>query len=166
MVEGTKTFNVMLTNALVANFGTGAPTNGLVLIYPTNAVLSIADDDSYGQLNFSPTNINVLQNGGQAMVTVTRTGGTVGTESVSYSTANGAGAGCRHCSRRWRGPTTGPTNGTLTFGPGVTSQTFTVPIYYTPAETNAANRVVALTLFNPNPADDHQWKSVPQDRRR
>ena len=34
----------------------------------------------------------------------------------------------------------------------MTSQTFIVPIYYTPAETNAANRVITLTLSNPNPA--------------
>jgi hypothetical protein len=33
----------------------------------------------------------------------------------------------------------------------VTSQTFVVPIYYTPAETNAATRVINLTLSNPNP---------------
>ena len=151
VVEGTKTVNVMLTNALVANFGTGAPTNGLVLIYPTNAVLSIADDDSYGQLNFYASNISVLQNSGQAIVTVTRTGGTVGTISASYSTANGAGL-VPPLQPALAGTNYGATNGTLIFGDGATSQTFTVPIYYTPSETNAANRVVALTLFNPNPA--------------
>ena len=91
MVEGTKTFNVILTNAIVANNGSGAPTNSYVLIYPSNAVVSIADDDFYGQLNFSPTNVNVLQNGGQVMVTVVRTGGTVGTITVGYATANGSG---------------------------------------------------------------------------
>ena len=53
VVEGTKTFNVILTNAQVANNGSGAPTNALALIPPSSAVVSIADDDSYGQLNFS-----------------------------------------------------------------------------------------------------------------
>ena len=53
VVEGTKTFNVILTNAVVANNGSGAPTNNLVVIYPSNAVVSIADDDFYGQLNFA-----------------------------------------------------------------------------------------------------------------
>jgi uncharacterized repeat protein (TIGR01451 family)/uncharacterized delta-60 repeat protein len=150
VVEGTKTFNVILTNALVGNTGSGAPTNNLVLIYPTNAVVSIADDDSYGQLNFSPTNINILQNGGAATVTVVRSAGTDGTISVSYSTANGAGLVAPQ-QPALAGTNYGATKGTLTFGPGVTSQTFSVPIYYTPAETNAATRVVDLTLSNPNP---------------
>ena len=151
VVEGTKTFNVYLTNAVVANNGSGAPTNSLVLIYPTNAVVSIADDDFYGQLNFSPTNVNVLQNGGQVMMTVVRSGGTAGTASVNFATANGIGV-VPPLQPALAGTNYGATNGTLTFGPGVTSQSITVPIYYTPAESSAANRVAAVTLFNPNPA--------------
>jgi uncharacterized delta-60 repeat protein/uncharacterized repeat protein (TIGR01451 family) len=152
VVEGTKTFNVILTNAQVANNGTGAPTNKLVLIYPSNAVVSIADNDFYGQLNFAPTNINVLQSGGQALVTVVRSGGVVGTETVNFSTANpGAGSLLAPLVPALAGTNYGATNGTLTFGPGVTSQTFVVPIYYTPAEANAATRVINLTLSNPNP---------------
>ena len=83
-------------------------------------------------------------------ITVVRTRGTVGTLSVNYATANGSGlvppllpaiAGTNYAS----------TNGTLIFGDGVTSQSFTVPIINTPAETNVANRVVSLSLYNPNP---------------
>jgi uncharacterized delta-60 repeat protein/uncharacterized repeat protein (TIGR01451 family) len=150
VVEGTKTFNVILTNAIVANNGSGAPTNSLVLLYPTNAVVSIADDDFYGQLNFSPTNVNVLQNGGSVTVTVSRSGGTVGTISVNFSTANGAGLLAPFLPAL-AGTNYGATNGTLVFGPGVTSQSFSIPIYYTPAETNAANRIINVTLSNPNP---------------
>jgi uncharacterized delta-60 repeat protein/uncharacterized repeat protein (TIGR01451 family) len=150
VVEGTRTVNVKLTNALVADFGTGAPTNSLVLISPTNAVLSIADDDSYGTVAFAPGNVNVLQNGGSVLVTVARTGGTVGTISVNFATANASGlvlplqpavANVNYV----------PTNGTLTFGPGVTSQSFRIPILYTPSEASAANRVIAVNLSNPNP---------------
>ena len=150
VVESNKTLNVILTNPIVANNGSGAPTNQLVLINPTNAVVTIVNDDSYGQLNFSPTNVNVLQDGGQVIVTVVRTLGTVGTVSVNFSTANGSGL--PPLQPALAGTNYGATNGTLTFGPGVTSQSFTIPIYYTPAETNAANRVIALKLSNPNPA--------------
>ena len=150
VVETNKSFNVILTNAIVANNGSGAPTNLLVLYPPTNEVVTIVNNDSYGQLNFSPTNVNVLQDGGQVIVTVARTGGTVGTVSANFSTANGSGL-TPPLQPALAGTNYGKTNGTLTFGPGVTSQSFTIPIYYTPAETNAANRVIALTLSNPNP---------------
>ena len=70
--------------------------------------------------------------------------------SVNFSTANGSGL--PPLQPALAGTNYGATNGTLTFGPGVTSQSFTIPIYYTPAETNAANRVIALKLSNPNPA--------------
>ncbi|MGA2540612.1 MAG: Calx-beta domain-containing protein [Verrucomicrobiota bacterium] len=151
VVEGTKSFAVYLTNAYVPPVGNGGQTNNsLVLIYPSSAVVNIADDDFYGQLNLAPTNINVLQNAGQVLVTVARTGGTVGTISVNYATANGSGL-IPPLQPAQAGTNYGATNGTLIFGDGVTSQTFTVPIYYTPTESNAANRVISLTLSNPNP---------------
>jgi uncharacterized repeat protein (TIGR01451 family)/uncharacterized delta-60 repeat protein len=161
VVEGTKTFNVILTNAQVANNGSGAPTNSLVLIYPTNAPVSIVDDDSYGQLSFYPTNINVLQNGGQAIVTVARSGGTVGTISATYSTSNGTNL-LAPLQPALAGTNYGVANGIITFGPGVSSQTFIVPIYYTPAETNAANRVINLTLSNPNPSSITNGSPFPK----
>ena len=160
IVEGTKTFNVILTNAIVANNVSGAPTNSYVLIYPSNAVVSILNDDFYGQLNFSPTNVNVLQNGGQVVVTVARTSGTEGTITVGYATANGAGLAPPY-QTALAGTNYGAVSGTLTFLPGVTSQTFTVPIYYTPAETNAANRVVSLLLFNPTPPATNLLETFP-----
>ena len=55
----------------------------------------------------------------------------------------------------------GTTSGTLTFGPGVTSQSFLVPIYYTPNETNEANRVVTLELFSGSPAGLSSQNTFP-----
>ena len=33
----------------------------------------------------------------------------------------------------------------------MTSTNFSIPIFYTPAETNVANRIINVTLFSPNP---------------
>src|SRR5207302_773846 len=54
-----------------------------------------------------------------ATITATRTGGSDGTVTVGFATANGtATAGSDYSAA----------SGTLTFGPGVTSQSFTVPV--------------------------------------
>jgi hypothetical protein len=80
----------------------------------------------------------VYEAGGRILATVTRTGGAVGTVTVAYATVNGsATAGIDY----------GPVAGTLTFAPGVTSQTITVPII------NDAlfrgDRTLILALSNP-----------------
>ena len=72
-----------------------------------------------GTIQFSAATYSVAENGGSATITVTRVGGTDGTAFVSYSTTSGtAVAGTDYT----------PTTGTLTFAPGQTSQTFTVPV--------------------------------------
>jgi uncharacterized delta-60 repeat protein len=147
IVEGTKTMMLSLVNPVV----TGSPAeDSLVLEYPTHATNSILDDDFYGAPAFVQPNFNVLQNGGMVMITAVRVGGAVGTVSVQYATANGTnavGALNAHAGTNY-----GAVSGTLTFGPGVTSQSFSIPIYYTPSETNAANRTINLSLFNASPA--------------
>jgi CSLREA domain-containing protein len=72
-----------------------------------------------GALAFSSATYTVSETGGTATITVNRTGGTNGTATVNYATSNGtATAGQDYTAA----------SGTLTFGPGVTTQTFTVPI--------------------------------------
>ncbi|HEV7798761.1 MAG TPA: Calx-beta domain-containing protein, partial [Pyrinomonadaceae bacterium] len=80
------------------------------------------------QIQFSAANYNVVEGGGSAVVTVTRTGNTTGTASVSYTTSDSAGAS--NCnvigsvaSSRCDYETT---LGTLNFAPGETSKTISV----------------------------------------
>jgi uncharacterized repeat protein (TIGR01451 family)/uncharacterized delta-60 repeat protein len=150
VVEGAKTVNVLLFSPNVVG-STGGLTNQEVLAYPSNAVLTINDIDSYGTLKFSAPNFNILQSAGQALITVTRTGGTVGAVSVNYSTFNGTNAQAPF-QPAYAGTNYGAVSGVLSFAPGVTSQSFLVPVYYTPNETSAANRIVNLVLFGGSPA--------------
>jgi uncharacterized delta-60 repeat protein/uncharacterized repeat protein (TIGR01451 family) len=85
----------------------------------TNALLTIINDEFYGDLSFNVTNYLVTANGGNATVTVTRRNGSAGTATVNYSTADGtAHAGTDYVL----------TSGTLTFPPNVVAQSFNVPI--------------------------------------
>jgi uncharacterized repeat protein (TIGR01451 family)/uncharacterized delta-60 repeat protein len=147
-VEGPKTVNLALINA--TNIG-NTSSNNLILTSPSTAVLTIVDTDSYGDLSFVVPNFNILQNAGQALITVVRTNGTTGTISASYTTLNSTNVLLPSLPGQ-AGTNYGATNGTLTFGPGVTSQSFIVPIYYTPTESNVANRVVTLELFGGSPS--------------
>ncbi|MGA2749443.1 MAG: Calx-beta domain-containing protein [Verrucomicrobiota bacterium] len=153
VVEGAKTVNVSLFNANISGTsgGAGAISNSEVITYPSNVVLTINDIDSYGNLNFVTPNFNILQNAGQALITVVRTNGTVGTVTVAYTTANGTNVPAPY-QPALAGTNYGAISNTLTFGPGVTSQSFVVPIFYTPDETNIANRIFTVTLFNGNPS--------------
>jgi uncharacterized repeat protein (TIGR01451 family)/uncharacterized delta-60 repeat protein len=150
VVEGAKTVNLSLFNPDVVG-SSGGLTNQEVLAYPSNAVLTINDIDSYGIFSFSSPNFNVLQNAGQALITVVRTGGATGPVVVNYTTADGTNSTAPF-QPAYAGTNYGAVNGSLSFGPGVTSQSFTVPVYFTPNESNAANRIVTLTLFNGSPA--------------
>ena len=147
VVEGAKTVNLTLFNPTLIGSQQGSLTNQEVLAYPSNAVLTINDTDSYGTLKFLVANYNILQNAGQALITVTRTGGTVGTVQVQYATTDGINITNGVDLPAYAGTNYGAVNGTLTFSNGVTSQSFIVPIYYTPNETNAANRILKLILL-------------------
>lgn len=72
-----------------------------------------------GELRFQTTNYGVNESAGTVTINVVRVGGSDGTVTVTYSTAPGsATAGSDYTT----------TSGTLTFAPGVTQQSFTVPI--------------------------------------
>jgi hypothetical protein len=109
-VSGSETVNL----ALSRNF------DGSVVGAPGNAVLTIFNGASQsGPLEFSAANYGVTESPGTATVTVTRSGGSSGTVTVNYATSNGTAVG---------GTDYTATTGTLTFAPGVLSQTFSVPI--------------------------------------
>ena len=107
--QGDVTVGLQLSNAV----------NSL-LLNPAQSTLTIVDVDHLpGQLLFSATNYVVSEGAGFLPVTVLRTNGQSGTIQVNFSTVAGTALpGFKYLT----------TNGVLTFGPGQTSQTFTVPI--------------------------------------
>jgi uncharacterized repeat protein (TIGR01451 family)/uncharacterized delta-60 repeat protein len=127
LVEGARTVGLTLSN----------PTNA-TLTSPSAATLTIIDNSlAAGALTFSATNYSVAETAGNATITVLRTNGSIGQISVQY-TANGGTA--------TPGLDYAPTNNTLTFGDGVTSQTFAVQVFHNPLVTG--NQTVNLTLTN------------------
>jgi hypothetical protein len=122
----------------------------LQLLNPTNVTLNkaqgtctIQNDDAAPQtptLAFSAASYSVNENGGQATITVQRTGTTTGGVSVQYATAPGgtATAGSDYTT----------TSGTLNWADNDPSnKTFTIPI--TDDSTNELNETVNLALSNP-----------------
>ena len=108
-VEGPKTVNVSLFGA--TNIG-NTSSNNLILTSPSNAAVTILDSDAFGGLSFAVPDFNILQNAGQALITVIRTNGTTGTVSVNYTTLNDSNAVLPYVPAQ-AGTNYGPTNGTL-----------------------------------------------------
>ena len=128
VVSGTKTVNLSLSNL----------TPGATMSSPSNAVLTITDDDIPGTVQFSSAAYSAGESTGSATIQVTRTNGNVGAITVKYATSNGgATAGTDYTTA----------TGTLSFANGVTSQTFTVTILNNtnPPSTDTVN----LWLSNP-----------------
>jgi hypothetical protein len=91
-----------------------------------------------GVLQFSAANYVVNENAGTIAITVLRTGGADGTIAVDYSTTDGsARAGSDYM----------PSSGTLVFGAGETTSTFTVSIVDNSQP--EPSRIVQLRLANP-----------------
>jgi uncharacterized delta-60 repeat protein len=110
LVNGNKTFNVMLAN----------PTAPGVLVPPSTATITIIDSNS--GLDFSSANYSINKSGGSALITVLRTDNTNVTSTVNFIATNGTAV---------NGLNFTATNGTLIFTNGVTSQSFSVPIIST-----------------------------------
>jgi uncharacterized repeat protein (TIGR01451 family)/uncharacterized delta-60 repeat protein len=118
-------------------------TNNFALGLLSNATLTVLNVDHLGTLSFSSPTYVQNENGGFAIIPVVREGGSVGTLSANYNASTGlnASAGVEFVA----------TSGQLTFGPGVVSRVFTVPLidnHYL----DLSNRAVVLQLTNPVPA--------------
>jgi Zn-dependent metalloprotease len=129
LTEGNETFDVTLSNPQGAS---------LVLGSPAAAVVTIVDDDLPGTVQFSAATATVSEASTFATITVKRTGGVAGGVTVQYAAANGSATA---------GSDFTPASGTLTFGAGVTSQTFQVPIANDALD--EANETVNLALSAP-----------------
>ncbi|MBC8094581.1 MAG: DUF11 domain-containing protein, partial [Akkermansiaceae bacterium] len=107
-------FHAFLFNPML----NGVPTPSL-LGPNTSAVLTILNDNSYGTFQFSASGYTVNEEGGYATLSVNRTGSSLGTAAVSYSTADSTAlAGVNYLS----------TSGTLTFASGQVSTNFNISI--------------------------------------
>jgi WD40 repeat protein len=106
--------------------------------HPDWQPLTVPPPPAPGTLQFSAPTYSVGEAGPVATITVTRTGGSDGTVGISYFSASGtAQAGVDYTQ----------VSSTLTFGPGVTSQSFTIPI--TQDALDEPDETVDLTLTSP-----------------
>ena len=124
--SGTRTFNVSLFN----------PTSPGRLVAPSNQAISIID--ATAGFKFSSSRFSVNKTDGTATINVLRTGLITNTASVDFQATNGTAApGVQYY----------PTNGTLVFTNGQTSNTFGVQVIDT--STVQPNETVLLELLNP-----------------
>ncbi|NLH72122.1 MAG: hypothetical protein GX456_03600, partial [Verrucomicrobia bacterium] len=156
--EGNETFRVTLSGATGASLGS-----------PSTATVTIVDNETpvRGTLQFSSSSYSVNENGGSVTITVTRTDGSYGAASVSYTTTDQtAVAGSDYITR----------SGTLSWADGEAgSKTFSVPILNdTVYEGNETFRVTlsgatGASLGSPSTAtvtivDDERPSVPPNDR--
>ena len=114
------------------------PAGGAVLGTRRTAVLTIADNDTAGALNFSLGAYQRSEDAGNATIRVLRTGGAASGVTVRYSTTAGTATASSDYA---------PVIGTLTFGAGQTSASFTVPLINDGL--NEANETINLSLADP-----------------
>jgi len=128
--ETNETVNLILSNPGNATLGA-----------PAEATLTIVDDDAPPTVQLSSTAYSVNEGGSTAIITVTLNAASGLTVTVDYATSDGAATA---------GSDYTPTSGTLTFNPGQTSKTFSVPI--TDDTFDEPDETVNLTLSNPGNA--------------
>jgi Calx-beta domain len=130
IVDGPRTVVVTLSNV----------QGGATLGTPATTTLTILDNDLGGRFAFSAAVYTVKENvaGGSFTVTVTRTGGLASGVTVDYAAAGGTAV---------NGTDYTLTPGTLSFGAGETTKTFTIAI--TNDTIVNGNRTIVLALSNP-----------------
>lgn len=129
--------NPMVTGDLTIGLTLSDPS-GAALVPPTTATLVIDDVDT--GFRFSSPAFAAIETSENAILTVQRIGATNNAVSVSYATTNGNALAGTHYQH---------TSGTLSFAPGETFKTFSVPLIYNPAvEGNLAFHAV---LSSPSP---------------
>jgi uncharacterized delta-60 repeat protein len=141
-VGTNKSFHVLLSNPTLNTtnwpslFYIGTPPTNSI----TNATLTIANDNSYGQVQFSAPSYLVNENGGYATITVVRTGGTAGPVSVNFTTRDGSNTSSN--------VNYAATSGVLTFAANQTAASFNVSITNDLVQ-DPASFYFNVTLSNP-----------------
>ena len=138
----TKIFTIPILNpqkvgsSVTVNLALSEPANGSTLGAPSTSVLTI-NGTVPTAVQFQSATASANENGGTIVLTVSRNTN-LGTSTVDYSTSNGtAVAGTNYTA----------TSGTLTFLPGDTTKTITIPVLDDGAITNALN--FSVNLGNP-----------------
>ena len=126
--EASETINLSLTN----------PTGGAALGSAKTMSLSITDNDGLpGTISLSAASYTVSEAGGAIDVSVSRTGGTVGSVAISYSTGNGSAAA---------GSDYGAVGGTLIWANGdAATKTIRIPILNDTLKESAETILVRLS---------------------
>ena len=130
VIDPNEVFTVVLTNA----------TGGASLGEEATATVTIDDDEiaQPGQFNLEASTASFDENAGTVSLTVNRTGGSDGSVSVTYATANGTALA---------GSDYSEATGTLVFANGETSKTISIDIV---DDTDfEGNETFALNLSNP-----------------
>src|SRR3954453_10710378 len=148
--ETTKTIPVTIVDNSTANapnktivFKMSSPSPAGTQLKNNPTTVTIVDDEGPGQINFSSNAYTVVESGGFATITVTRTGASNLSESVQYATAAAASSPATPTADY----TPISTPATLTFAPGEMSKTFQVQIT---DDSNAESpENVNLVLSNP-----------------
>ena len=121
----------------------GEPTGGAALALPSEAVLTLHDDDGAGTFVFETEAFTVPESNATARIYVWRLEGAAGEASVDYATADGtAVAGLDYAE----------STGTVFFAAGVTSRYFTVALHDDVELEDT--ETVQLQLSNPSPGAD------------
>lgn len=126
------TFTYETTSGLAAGTGGLAVTTETATFgSPSSAVVNIGDNDGSGILQLSAATYTLAEDAtGPITITVNRTGGTAGTVTVVYNVTGGTAMLGQDFSGVFTTaggqPGNNQLNRTLTFGPGVTSQTFQI----------------------------------------
>jgi hypothetical protein len=105
------------------------------------AASALAASAQNGILQFNSLNYSINESGASARITVTRSSGSAGEVTVGFMTID-SGGGPAVAGQDYQ-----PTSGTLTFGPGVTSQSFEVPII--DDALHEASEFLLVELVNP-----------------
>lgn len=141
-VGTNKSFHVLLSNPTLDTtnwpslFYIGTPPTNSI----TNATLTITNDNSYGQVQFSAPSYLVSENGGYATITVVRTGGTAGPVWVDFTTRDGSNTSSN--------VNYAATSGVLTFAANQMAASFNVSITNDLVQ-DPASFYFTVTLFNP-----------------
>ena len=137
-IEGTTSFNVVLSNPLPATAKNGNAASRLGS--PSSATVTIIDNDAR-TFQFSASTYTVANSSGvvNAIVTFSRATDPNGSFTVDFSTADGSAAAGRDYVA---------TSGTLTFGPGETSKSIAIQIMPEPA--GQPTRQFKIILSNPS----------------